>query len=214
MKTIYVLAASAAVVAATPVAAADVITFEGSKTTAQYAAQGIVFDSSFTVMDNTFGGAVDVPSGSNYLSVFPTGATIRFVNPANTSQAATTDLFGFTIAGLNAGGGFYAGALVSLFDIGGNLIRSQQFNPVGPNESRSQISYSTSAPNIASVRFDRIENSSGSGLFPIDDVTFGALSAGGVPEPSVWAFLILGFGAVGGAMRRSTKVRTRVRFAA
>ena len=214
MKLGIVAAAGAAFVMAAPAYAADVITFEGSNTTTQYAAQGIIFDNNFTVRSDTFGGAVDVPSGSNYLSVDSSGATIRFANPSNSAQAATTDMFGFTIAGLNSGGGFYAGAVVSLFDLGGNLIRSQQFDPVGPNESRSQIKYSTSAPGIASVRFDRIANPQGGALFPIDDVTFGALSAGGVPEPSVWAFLILGFGAIGGAMRRSARTRVQVRYAA
>ena len=34
------------------------------------------------------------------------------------------------------------------------------------------------------------------------DGTFGAVVAGPVPEPATWALLILGFGVVGGAMRR------------
>ncbi|RYE66863.1 MAG: PEP-CTERM sorting domain-containing protein [Oxalobacteraceae bacterium] len=40
----------------------------------------------------------------------------------------------------------------------------------------------------------------------------GAGATGAVPEPSTWAMLILGFGAVGGAMRRR-KVHTNVSFA-
>jgi hypothetical protein len=34
-----------------------------------------------------------------------------------------------------------------------------------------------------------------------------------VPEPSAWALLILGFGAVGGALRRSRKVRVTLTYA-
>ncbi|QDZ09087.1 PEP-CTERM sorting domain-containing protein [Sphingomonas panacisoli] len=34
-----------------------------------------------------------------------------------------------------------------------------------------------------------------------------------VPEPTTWAMMIVGFGLVGSAMRRSRKVTTRVRFA-
>jgi hypothetical protein len=34
-----------------------------------------------------------------------------------------------------------------------------------------------------------------------------------VPEPSTWALMILGFGAVGGAMRRRQSVKARVAFA-
>ena len=43
-----------------------------------------------------------------------------------------------------------------------------------------------------------------------------SLSAGavaGVPEPATWAMMLMGFGAVGGALRRRPKVATRVRFA-
>lgn len=43
-------------------------------------------------------------------------------------------------------------------------------------------------------------------------VEYGGLSMG-VPEPSTWALLILGFGAVGGALRRSRKVRTALTYA-
>jgi hypothetical protein len=44
----------------------------------------------------------------------------------------------------------------------------------------------------------------GRGVVAVDDVTFDVrgISAAAVPEPSTWAMLILGFGAVGGALRR------------
>lgn len=42
----------------------------------------------------------------------------------------------------------------------------------------------------------------------------GAISFGdAVPEPATWALMILGFGAVGGAMRRRQSVAAKVRFA-
>lgn len=37
--------------------------------------------------------------------------------------------------------------------------------------------------------------------------------AAGVPEPATWAMLMLGFGALGFALRRRTKVAARIRFA-
>ncbi|WP_375290788.1 PEPxxWA-CTERM sorting domain-containing protein [Qipengyuania sp.] len=48
--------------------------------------------------------------------------------------------------------------------------------------------------------------------FYIDDFRFGALANGAVPEPTAWALMILGFGAVGGAMR-SRRSFSKVTFA-
>lgn len=47
----------------------------------------------------------------------------------------------------------------------------------------------------------------GSGLV----TTFSVVNAG-VPEPSTWAFMIFGFGAIGGAMRRQRKANVKVCF--
>lgn len=46
--------------------------------------------------------------------------------------------------------------------------------------------------------------------FAIDNVV---LSAAAVPEPATWGLMILGFGAVGGAMRRRRSVTAKVHFA-
>ena len=46
---------------------------------------------------------------------------------------------------------------------------------------------------------------------PIVAASFNRLADAGVPEPATWALMILGFGAVGGAMRRRTS--TTVRYA-
>ncbi len=40
-----------------------------------------------------------------------------------------------------------------------------------------------------------------------------AASSGAVPEPATWATMMIGFGAIGGALRRRNKVTTRVGFA-
>lgn len=48
------------------------------------------------------------------------------------------------------------------------------------------------------------------------DAVFGgnlSFARNSVPEPSIWAFMILGLGGVGGAMRRRNRTRTTVRFA-
>lgn len=53
--------------------------------------------------------------------------------------------------------------------------------------------------NIDRLVFD---GTGGAGGFVIDNLTLNAAGPGGVPEPSAWALLILGFGAVGAGMRR------------
>ena len=42
---------------------------------------------------------------------------------------------------------------------------------------------------------------------------FSTNATGAVPEPATWAMMLVGFGAVGGALRRRQKVATRIRFA-
>lgn len=46
----------------------------------------------------------------------------------------------------------------------------------------------------------------------LGNAQFSATFGGGVPEPATWALMILGFGAIGGALRRK-RVSTSVRFA-
>lgn len=43
-------------------------------------------------------------------------------------------------------------------------------------------------------------------------VFFGTQDAGAVPEPATWAFMIFGFGAIGGAMRRRRNVNVKVSY--
>lgn len=72
---------------------------------------------------------------------------------------------------------------------------------------------------ISDTAFSDIRLSAGQGFgsaetYHLDNVSFGTLAAG-VPEPSMWAFMILGFGAIGAAMRRSrnTGINSKARFA-
>ena len=45
------------------------------------------------------------------------------------------------------------------------------------------------------------------------DAVYAIQGTAAVPEPATWAMMLLGFGAVGGALRRRQKVVTRIRFA-
>ena len=53
-----------------------------------------------------------------------------------------------------------------------------------------------------------LEFASSSNSFEFDNVGIAA-----VPEPATWAFMILGFGAIGGAMRRQRKTNVKVSYA-
>lgn len=52
-------------------------------------------------------------------------------------------------------------------------------------------------------------------VYKLDDLRFGTIQdvAGGVPEPSTWAMMILGFGLIGGVMRRRQRQTVRYSFA-
>ena len=62
-----------------------------------------------------------------------------------------------------------------------------------------------------------IYNAEGGGPFndfALDDISFASRAVtGGVPEPTTWALMMVGFGAIGFAMRRRSKVTARIRFA-
>ena len=54
---------------------------------------------------------------------------------------------------------------------------------------------------------------SSTGTFGVDAIIDNLSVSGAVPEPATWALMILGFGAVGGAMRRRAAMRTTVAYA-
>jgi hypothetical protein len=173
----------------------------GTTVTNQYGGNGIVFAAvpGFTVLNNTFGGVVFTPSGSNYLAVTGNG-TFNFMIGA---APGAVDFFSFSTLGLINSGGFYNGAIIDAYDTNGSLITSTTVNPVGPSQFQSSSIVNLIGPGIHEVRFTHINNSSGGGLFGLDDLNFGEVT--GVPEPSSMALLSSGLVAFGIAIRRRTK---------
>lgn len=94
---------------------------------------------------------------------------------------------------------------ISAYDVGGSLLESFTLsagleNLAAPN---SFYGFQRSSADIASFR-----------LTDGYVAAIGGLSvSGAVPEPATWAMMILGFGAVGGAMRRRQSVAAKVRLA-
>ncbi len=66
----------------------------------------------------------------------------------------------------------------------------------------------TSTPASLTVQFNSTGNSAYSSALSLSVPPI----AGGVPEPATWAMMVIGVGAIGGAMRRRQKVSTRVSF--
>ena len=73
-------------------------------------------------------------------------------------------------------------------------------------------SFNSGGATSATLRLRNSQVAFGGNDFAIDDIsldTQSIVNPGAVPEPATWAFMIAGFGAIGGAMRRQRKVRQK-----
>jgi len=62
---------------------------------------------------------------------------------------------------------------------------------------------------ISSFTFVTSNSTWGENTIQTDNWTYSLDAAGGVPEPATWTMMILGFGAIGGSLRRRNAVRVR-----
>lgn len=153
-------------------------------------------------------------SGSGKINILSyTGATLTLITtstPYNEDNSAA-----------------YPGALVGFrANDGTDLIAYDQAYPISTNGLLFAIGTSNPQPNGNPLiglfsdgnggygaqftgQVDRVEYYNDYVLTGVSVVA----AAGGVPEPATWALMIVGFGAVGAAMRRRAKVRTAVSFA-
>ncbi|WP_133364907.1 PEPxxWA-CTERM sorting domain-containing protein [Qipengyuania sediminis] len=101
---------------------------------------------------------------------------------------------------------------VTIFFAGGGsqTFTGAQLNPPGPATGNQNIAATNGRVRInsygqafTSARFTSTGNS-----FEFDN-----LATGAVPEPGTWAMMILGFGAIGGALRRKSRVTFATRAA-
>ena len=183
------------------------------------------------VVPNTFAG-VYINLGTGASAITPAGApgwdfgpwgssnTLSFFwngTPANSSGGVAgtatgpyLDLApGSVVSGASIFTAVTATAATTAFQTSGTHILGFRFF----NEATSAINYgylslTTTGPLgfPATVNGWTFENSGGAITVP------GA--TGGVPEPTTWAMMILGFGAMGAAMRRTRATRLRVRYTA
>lgn len=88
------------------------------------------------------------------------------------------------------------------------------FNQIGGLGAGDTTSVFTDYQLVTLGAFEGIGYAIGNGGSYFNDSTGVNFSVvAGVPEPATWALMILGFGAVGGAMRRRQAVAAKVRFA-
>lgn len=141
--------------------------------------------------------------------------TVRIRADAGGSPSAS-NLFEFSDT-VTSSAVFDANSAVSSVDFAGiNLAAGTYWFGVSGNAVElSWTSYNNGGPSNPGYQFQLAGNSlsHNPGIYDLAYRVVG--TAGGVvPEPATWGLLILGFGAVGGAMRRSAVMRTaRLRFA-
>lgn len=96
--------------------------------------------------------------------------------------------------------------LIQLLDGAGNFITFDDDSGGGLN---SLINYTATATGNYFLGVRGFSNS----VYSYELVVTGLTASAGVPEPATWGLMILGFGAVGGAMRRRRSAAAKVRFA-
>lgn len=220
-KSLLGIAALAAAAIAPAAHAQTVLTFEGVANNSQVGNfynggaggnLGIQFVNALGLVDSDAGGSgnfANEPSANTI--IFFTSGTASTMNIAagfttgfsffyTSSTAASVTVY----SGLNGTGTLLASIpLLAQYNVGCTGDPSGDFcnfTPVG-------VSFAGTA---MSANFNGTAGQTG-----FDNITIGSAQAGGaVPEPATWAMMLIGFGAVGYAMRRRPRVATTVSYAA
>jgi hypothetical protein len=148
----------------------------GSWVGTAYQSVGVIFDApGWDVRNENFGGIVLVPSSPNYIRLTEevTTTTLRFVDPANQTVAATTTYFQFDNPGLVSSSGFYGGLNAVAKDLDRNVVATASIPYVGPFQGRTTFTTTMQSSEIHSVEFTYVRNPWAQGLVPIDNIRFG-----------------------------------------
>jgi len=209
MRTVALLGAAALAVTASAAYAAPTITFDaGSGATApgttvfqnfdSYAPGTLIGTKTYALASSSSSGARPAfGSTGNFASV--TGGGTYSVD------FAATNLFSFVLGSLDT-----FNKLTLLFSdnstityLGGQIIGGLSFTSGDQHKPSSNglVTFNANGgPMIVGATFSSPSNS-----FEIDN-----LARGGVPEPATWALMILGLGAVAGAMRRRQRATANI----
>jgi len=211
LKTVRAATFAVAALAAMPAYAATMFTGTGVPAS-DGAFSGSTSVATFSGADQTFGsyteGGVSLSAGrvdNQYASNYNSTGSYYDNNAGGTgtitiSFASPTDVFAF-----NWGAADHSWT-ANLF-AGATNLGSFTVAPTFASNAKDYVGFTGTG--ITSAVFT--DSSSGDWVF-IDNLTYGAGQASGVPETATWAMMILGMGMIGGAMRRRN-VKTSVRFA-
>jgi hypothetical protein len=184
-------------VSATPVQAAIVVCAQGASCVSNTTNVNLgAFTNSPTVTGNVgIGGPLVTFSSTNGdLSTNSGAATVFAANGSLLTNLTFTILTGFTAAEFNLENGSPTSFLVNLTDSGGDTFSQTLSSLNGSNIFNIVAPAGTS---YTSATF----TSTGGGFADFKQLRIAAASA--VPEAGTWAMMLLGFGAIGMALRRS-----------
>lgn len=224
MKVLGFAAAAVALFTVLPAAAATTIDFEklpsgaalpsgGTTITDQFQSLGVTFSGTNTSANSTgplnaWGVIAATGAGSgNALASF---GAIPAGGPSNYLLAPKYDvmsvMFTTTASGISFALKSGTAVTINAYNSAGTVVQSL----LGVSSSPDFALETLSATGVARVDIVR----STPGYFYIDNLTFTANAAtAAVPEPATWGMMIVGFGAMGFAMRRRATRTARVRFA-
>ena len=231
MKSLSLIAACATLAAASPAFAATTINFDtlpggavvGDKTpiTNQYSSLGVTFSALASsgavvapVATNYAGGPTGPNYSGNFLANAPDASPFWF-NPGF-ELTPRYDLIRILFAGgannvslsLNNFSNV-SNTTFNAYDAGGALLQTFVFQA---NEGWARVNLSASG--IARLDLVTSQYQQMNTIFGIDQLTFDpAATPGGVPEPTTWAMMIVGFGMIGAGARNRRRT-TRVTYSA
>jgi hypothetical protein len=193
--------------AAAPANASTVnVDLSGATTGATVTGVGASFAQGFT-----FAPLALSPSGSISVAFFNPGvspASNSLLSQPNNQAALAMYLDGATANSLTFTAGSAEGGAVTLtgYNAAGAATGSFLLNFL----NGYNVYTVNSLGNFAGVQFSSTDDPAGVRYM---NFSYEALMNGGVPEPSTWALLILGFGLTGAALRRSRQQRVAVSYA-
>lgn len=192
MKT-FLMAAVAVCAFAAPSAQAATMTFSGVTTST---ASGAYTENGITMTNPTAGG---------YYYGYLNAGTLHL------DQGASNGIYDFTFG---TGTFDLAGVDVAVAGAAASLGTFTAFDAANLRIGTASFSAGTTGTKAVSLTgVTRLRLVATGTHFNIDNLVLNASATGAVPEPATWATMMIGFGGMGYAMRRRSKVGARIRFA-